>query len=170
MANVLLETFWIDSRLNGTTSSASSSIALANGIDYELVIDGNWTAWTDADLVHGDLTVPILYASPGGTATKAAFDYEVQWASADAGTYPAHGGAVWLSTGGAFSHMEVVGGPTTTRDAAHEYTVLVIGAGSPLRAGVADAALSDNNGLIRVRIYGPGLGPTVGYIGPGAQF
>lgn len=164
MSVPLLDTFWIDSRSHSTVGTlAQSSVSLAAGRRYRCVIDGNWTAW-DRTLTYGETTVPIKYSS-GGAISYAAFDYEVQFASVDPGTYPSHGGEVLFSTdgGGTLTHVEVVGGPTTVRDSDAEYTFFVVGEGGALRGGVADNLISDNNGQMRVRIYPAGR-PVVGLV------
>lgn len=172
--SVLLDTFWVDSRVHASNLTygphAASTIVLAAGRPYRVVVDGNWTAWgNDTLLDNGDTTVALIYPSSGQPQTKAALDYEVQWASADAGTYPRHSTSVLISTddGVTMRHAETLHGPTTVRDETSTYTFLVQGQGFTMRAGVADNQINDNSGRVRFRIYSMPAPPTVGYIGPG---
>lgn len=158
-AEVMLDEFFMDSRVHSMHAShltyAESAIVLAAGMTYRVTVEGTFTYQTNNPLPNGESGVPIMFLSPGQVQRDSGRDAEVIFAEVPAASYPYHAGAINLemNTGSGWSHIEPEGGPYPEYEPGHLYTYMVDGEGATLRAATMDDPLTDNNGMLRVRIW-----------------
>lgn len=145
----LLETLWVDST---SATGSTSTLILRTDQTYTAVATGNFRG--DSDITGVGTPDALLYPSPSGAdPDQANEDAEVRYAD-NTGTLPTHTGLLEFDLGSGFAHLEPSEGPFSTPQIDHQYTFVLTGAGSTLGAKINDPFPGDNNGLIKLDIYG----------------
>ena len=157
--STLLDSFFVDSRLHSQHAShgtyAESSIVLQLGVEYTVVVDGNYTRYADATLPLGSPDA-IVYLSPSQSQRDALGDAETIYAdhASFPGSFPRHTtSGLHMNLGSGWAHQEPTGGPFSAPQAGHSYTYSLTGEGSTLKLAITDSPISDNNGMLRVQIF-----------------
>lgn len=168
----VLDAFWVDSYVNIVGGEqVRSSIVLQPGQQYRVRIDGNWTAWADADHQNelwqyfqygaGDFIEP-KYHSLGTSRQLRHTQFNAEWWYADHAEssvpFHSHAGVQWDTGAAGFVHdVEPIGGIGATWDATdHIYDYMLTGTGATLGVRVTDTNRFDNDGMFRVTIFGEG--------------
>jgi hypothetical protein len=159
------ETVDIDARLVGTESGGPSTYAVSSnvllaGVQYTVVIDGNWSAWPHSWWINCTGKFPVKYPSPDvPDGAHAGFDAEGRYANP--GSPPStpcgeqlnrNNGELQFSLDGQntfFNPTPVTGDDTF--DPTHVYEYVVTGAGHPIVFFIPDTR-GDNHGVMKATI------------------
>lgn len=146
------EVVWLNSRAHSIHPSVNtwveSTYALPAGVECELVVDG---LFREKGVSTGHT---ILYPSPGHPSGEDG-SWDAECYLDNVYTPPGHGGQFRVDYGTGWHHPEPETGHASVPLPGYEYTYRVVGQGQILKAAIHDTPISDNNGQLRIRIFGP---------------
>jgi hypothetical protein len=169
------QTIALDTHVEGSAEAAgpvASPLVLTTGERYYVIVTGTvsiWPAsqWSAAGSACGASEDFPEFPSPGATNGPVGWDAETVFAVPPEVNFfhftcvtseipfqsTQHSpGGFQLSTAGSFAHMTPIGGERSTPTAEHSYTYQVIGSGAPAAFRFVDDPVSDDYGVLMIKV------------------
>ena len=159
----------VDARLHGigtpTNTHILSTGVLASGVQYDMVIEGNWSAWGEPLVSTLPCNDPVINPSPSVALPQSGvLDASFRYDNPSCIGLPLT--AVGMSLDGGSTWGLIPRPVVDLYNPAHRYEYVITGAGSQVAFRINDVNRADNHGVLRVTVTevdgdGDGVGDSV---------